>query len=588
MLNIKNLLKKKGWTGRELGRLEMVNTLDVFRQSLEGVREPKPIISNTDFRKMLSTINEPLDERIYSGYIAIHKWFNGIYNGAIAQEQHAYLNFNTLIEIIGNAETAEDVYEYIAKLPLIMTEKQYKETIEKRKKEILHPNGEEISFNIFNLLEQALNFYIKLLHKEPRKKNPLKPLKKKLETELVEDHRILSMYNKITGNGYYTAPDGTRSDHVSHDEWQNLITSPSLISYLKNAEKMGEEKALSLDYYETFEKRVLTKASAIYNGATEEEANNKVEEVCPCDILPCEWHYYEEAPDDLNKWEILEAENLFEYYPALRGEGTDEEILEDMKAFINEFPTVVKAILTDIEQFIEGASSLPVEKWPTTCCTWEELYNVDFYGFRSTYINTDSAIFKDNRRALNGIAILRANDLMGRSPLIDKETGYYKEPEIINSLRHVSLERFFSDSEEYAEAVEKTERARRLFKKSYYYLLGYNKALDIIASYFDLEELKVAKISTENLETKAKCFNNIVALLYNRINDIDYTNEKLKAKKMEVLKNVFYPISLDDLVIPEDKIKKAKDDIKNFRAFYDEMLDVRLTLCYMDEDEKRN
>lgn len=584
MLNINSLLKKKGWTGRELGRLEMVNTLDGFRQSLEGVLEPKPIISKADFRKMLDTITDPQEGRIYNGYIAIHKWFSTMYLEAVAQEQQAHLNYNTLSTVLTNAMAAEDIYSYIAELPVIMTEKQYKETVEKRKEEILHSDGEERSFNIFNLLEQALNFYIGLLQKKPRKKNPLKPLKKKLEKDLVTDPKILSKYNKVMENGYYTTPDGARSDSMEWEEWQALI-DPPITSHLKNAKELGEKEVCFLEQ-KMAAKRVVNRALAIYDGATDEEADDEVEKKDPYSV-PCEWHYYEETPKNLNKWEILETGDLFEYYPALSGEGTDEEMIEDIKAFIKEFPEVVKALLTDMERFIKGASSLPVEAWLNTCYTREDLYKLNFYNFRSTYVDTDTAIFSGNRRALNGVAILRANDSIGYSPLIDKETGYYKEPDIRKSLKDFSLEGYFTENEDYAEAVEVLERARRLFRNSYYFLLGYNKALDIVASYFNLEELEVAKLNTEVLKNKAKGFNSLVAMLYVRIKDTAYQDEELKAKKMKVLKDVLYPISLEDLVVPEEKIEKAKRDIKDFKAFKDEMLDIKLTLCYLNpEDEE--
>lgn len=582
MLNINSLLKKKGWTGKELGRLEMVNTLDTFRQCLEGVLEPKPIISKTDFRKMLDTITDPQEEIIYNGYMAIHAWFSTMYSGAVAQEQQAYLNYNVLSNVITNATTAEDIYSYIDQLPVIMTEKQYKETVEKRKKEILHPDGEEIGFNVFNLLEQALNFYIRLLQTEPRKKNPLKPLKKKLEKELVQDPRILSKYNKVMGEGYYTTPDGTRSDQMSNEEWQELV-SPTITSYLKDAKELGDKEAYLLTQ-NILEKRIPTRAVTIYNGAIDEEADKKVMEEDPYN-LPCEWHYYKEAPEDLNKWEILETGDLFEYYPALEGQGTDEAMLEDIKAFVKEFPDVVKALLADMEHFIKGASSLPVEEWLNTVYEWEDLYEVDFYGFRDLYVDTDPAIFSGNRRALNGVAILRANDLTGYSPRIDRETGYYKEPNIRKSLKGLSLEGFFTDNEDYSEAVEALERARRLFRDSYYFLLGYNTALDLVASYFDLEELEVAKLNTEELRKRAEAFNSVVAMLYRRIKNTAYQDEELKAKKMGVLKDVLYPISLEDIVIPEEKIEKAKRDIKGFKAFKDEMLDIRLTLCYLDPED---
>ena len=63
---------------------------------------------------------------------------------------------------------------------------------------------------------------------------------------------------------------------------------------------------------------------------------------------------------------------------------------------------------------------------------------------------------------------------------------------------------------------------------------------------------------------------------------IHVTNLKKNFGKLEVLKDVFTPISLDGLEIPEEKIEKAKADMKDFKAFKDEMLDLRLTLCYRD------
>ena len=129
MLNIDRLLKKKGWTGEELGRLELANTLNMFSQSLQGIQEPVPIVSKADFRKMLDTITDPIEGRIYNGYISIHEWFSTAYTYATANEQQAHLNFNKLMTTITNAITAESVYKYVSELPLIMTEKQYKQTV---------------------------------------------------------------------------------------------------------------------------------------------------------------------------------------------------------------------------------------------------------------------------------------------------------------------------------------------------------------------------------------------------------------------------------------------------------------------------
>lgn len=574
-MNIEKLLKKKGWTGEELGRLELINTLNMFSQSLQGVQEPIPIVSKADFRKMLDTITDPIEGRIYNGYISIHEWFSTAYTYATANEQQAHLNFNELMTTITNAITAEGVYRYIAELPLIMTEKQYKQIADRRTEEILADDGEK-AFNLFNLLQEAIDYYMNQLRKEPRKENPLKPLKKKLEAERVTDPLILDKYNVVMHNGYLETPDGKRSDKLSSEEWAKALT-PENRQYSPEAER---------------ERRILTHAHFMYaEGMSFTEADEAVyrASVERGETIEPTFHYYLEPPEDLNKWEILETGDLFEYYRSLEGvehEGKtyEESITADAKAFIKEFPTVVKAILEDMEQYIEGVSSIPVEEWVNTCYSWRELYRVDAYGFRAMYTD-DIAIFSDNRRAqMNGIAILRPSSL-GLCTRVDRETGFYKAPEIRNILFSISLEQYFTDAEDYAENVEKLERAKRLLLDSYYFIKGYNLALDLIAERFKLEELEVAKLSLDNLEERILALNSSIELLYKRIIETDYEDAELKAKKLEVLKDVFTPISLTGLDIPEDRIEKAKADMKDFKAFKDEMLDLRLTLCYRDAVE---
>lgn len=571
MLNIDRLLKKKGWTGEELGRLELANTLNMFSQSLQGIQEPVPIVSKADFRKMLDTITDPIEGRIYNGYISIHEWFSTAYTYATANEQQAHLNFNELMTTITNAITAESVYKYVSELPLIMTEKQYKQTVEQRTEEILAKNG-ETAFNLFNLLVEALDYYIRQLQKEPRKANPLKPLKKKLEAEKVTDPLILTKYNKVMKYGYLETPDGKRSDKLSSEEWAKALM-PDNRPYNPEAEK---------------KRRILTHAHFMYTeGMSFEEADSAVYKasVERGETIEPTFHYYPEPPEDLNKWEILETGDLGEYYVSLWGEereglSYEESIVADAKDFIKEYPTVVKALLEDMEQYIEGVSSIPVEEWVNQLYSWRDLYRVNAYGFREMYTD-DIAIFDGNRRAqLNGIAILKPNSI--GCTRIDRETGFYKAPDIRNILYSISLEQYFTDAEGYAESLEKLERAKKLLLDSLYFLKGYNLAIDLIAERFKLEELEVAKLGLDSLDSRIQAFNASIEMLYKRITQTDYEDKELKAKKLEVLKDVFTPISLDGLEIPEEKIEKAKADMKDFKAFKDEMLDLRLTLCYRD------
>ncbi|MFA7162816.1 MAG: hypothetical protein WC097_01530 [Eubacteriales bacterium] len=571
-MNIDKLLKKKGWTGAELGRLELANTFTAFAQALQGVKDPKPLISNADFNKMISTITEPAEGRTYNNYLKIHEWIAKTYNMAVAQEQQANLNFNKLLNTLSNAMVAEELYSYIAELPAIMTAKQYKDIVDSRTKEILHPDGEEIGFNVFNMLEQALLYYVHLLQKEPRKKNPLKPLKKKLEQELVTEPRILTRYNEVMGNGYYEREDGTRSDKVPSEEWSKLTPV---------TEDPEEQMELRV------ERATFINEAIMKEGLTEEEAQGKLAQVKELayykDLQPATWHIYEAPPEDLNKWEIIEAGDLFEYFPALAGEGTDEEQLADMEAFKKEFPEIVTTLLKDMERYIKGISSLPIEKWLDSVYMWEDLYKVDFYGFKTSFVESDTTIFDGNRRAIfNGIAILRPSDLLSKSPRID-EKGYYKAPDPKGAIATLSLDRFFTDNEDYATNTDRIAEERQTLIESLYYVYGFNKAIELIAEYYKVEELLVTQIPYEGFMQRIRAFNGLIASLYKKIKSIDYEDKELQEKKFEVLKDVLYPIEEDFLQIPEERIAQVKRALKDFKAFDDGNLDPCAILCFLPE-----
>lgn len=585
MLNIDRLLKKKGWTGEELGRLDLANTALAYKKAVETNNpEQEPIISRSDFEKMLNTLSDPIEGRVYNGYIAIHHWISTTMQIAIAQSQQAQLQIDKLCSYIHHAMVAEDVYSYIEGLPLIMTEKQYKETVEKRTQEILKPNGEPQYHNVLSLLFYAIGYYTDLLSTHPRTKNPLKPLKKKLESELVKDPHILENYNKVMGLGYYTLEDGTRSDKVSPTEWGKLIT-PTIFKAIDEASQLEEEDREALKQ-NIRERRLITDAKYMYEESlTEREAQRKRAEGETEEgfLKACQWHYYEDSPEGLlTKWEVLETEELKEYYNYL--EATEEEALEMCRAFLAEFPTVVKALLDDMQKRygMKELKDLPVEKWLETTYSWEELCKMDFYGFRSETIG-DAAIFNGNRRAvINGVAILKPI-VLNYCGCVDPETGDYIAPELRKSLRTLSLESFFTDNEEYSDNVDRVEQARSLLLSSLYFVDGFNKALELIASMYKVEEVKYFSVAT--VKDRVEGLNDSIYLLYRRISATEYEDPELKKKKLEVLKDIFQPIDLEKIKIPTSQLNIAKDNMKDFKGFKDPFKDPYINLCmYKPED----
>lgn len=587
MTDIKRLLNKKGWTGRELGILELTNMAVMFRQALEG-KEPQPLVEQAQLRKMINTITDRQQGQVYNGYISIHEWLSIRYNIAQTQLQQAQLQYRTLVGYITDATLAEDVYRYIEQLPAIMTEKQYRDAREAGLKKWLYDeDGTERGDSLAALIERGISFYTKQLQTNPAKPNPLKAIRKKYIAEPVKSKLILEGYNEVMGEGYYTIEDGSgrRSDTMTAEEWQEAITTPAMKQALKTTDGSGTEYTQQIAT-----RRLLERAKVIFEGGTEADADEAQQKKDYERGLatPVKWHYYEEAPADLTKWDIVEA-GLMDFYGGLfcGMDVSEGEYLAELEDFLTEFRELADAIIADIEKLyltgkkqlqplpvkghkpLKDIANLPLEDWSSTVFSWGDLYKLDVYGFKEE-AEEDTTIFDGNKRAiLNGIAILRASDLLDRSPRIN-ESGYYVEPDIMHTLSNFTLEAFFPEAEDYADNLEIVETARQTLIESYYHLKGYNYALEIIASFYDVPEIAIFQMNTSGIEDKIRAFNGLVPILYKKILDTDYEDKELKERKLQVLKDLFQPIDYEALTIPEEKKEAAQQLLVDFKAFQPE------------------
>lgn len=559
MKDIKKLINKKGWTGKELGQIELTNLCHNFKRQLEG-KPYKPLVSRAEFRKMLATLQDPIQGKAYNEYVSVHEWLTMTYNIASAQEQQAQGNFKTLLHRISVAQALESTYRYVDELPIIMTEKQYNDYVSEREAELIADHD----FNLFNLFEIALYCLMGELKAHPEADNPLKELQPQLEQELVTDPIILSRYNEVAGWGYYTIDEtGERSDQMTPQEWKERITPPELREEIKLENATGE---LASRVY----KRIDEKARATYNGATEEELeaiDNKYR------LVPaCTFHYYDNPPEDLDKWEILESGELYNYYTSLESldhngeeltaDNYETAVTEDIEAFKKEFPTVFKAVIADMEKYIGKGAKTPVKKWANTLYSWEDLRDKKYYNFYETFVK--DMVFDGNKRAIfNGVAILKEGAYNKHT--IDKQ-GYYKTPDILAGLFDLSLNSFFTGAKDYADNVEEMEKAREVTLDSYYYMLGFNRIMELIADYYEVPQLEVFKFNTDVFKDRMDAFNGLVASLYKEIKDRDYIDKEEQEKKLEVLKDVFYPL-VCDYNTPQTNIDKALDLFKSKEAF---------------------
>lgn len=595
MADIKRLLNKKGWTGRELGQLLLANVAHEYRQALEGNYTPTPLVTEAEFSKMLHSLTDRVQGHAYNEYYSVYEWLKArpaITNGYYMNGQN---DFATIRNYIMQALFAEDVYRYVEQLPAIMTQKQFDELKAERVEAYFKDaeDGDELQSNIFNLVERAIAYYLHKLQKEPQKPNPLKAIRKKYVNQPVKSKLILSRYNEITGEGYYTLEDGRRSDEMTSEEWQAALTTPLMektLTEMRAEDGRGNELTRDLA-----QQRLINRARVIYNGGTEEDADKAQEETDYQRGLavPCQWHYYEDPPKDLTKWDIIEQELLLEFYPAdIDGSGdaySEDNFTASMQDFFTEFKELATAMLADMDKnYFSGdeikAAELPIEEWESTLISWRRLYELDFYGEREE-AESDIQLFNGNKRALlNGIAILRPSDLLEKSRRID-ERGYYTEPDITQAISSHSLEAFFTESEEYAENIAAVEEARSGLLSNYYFLMGYNKQIDLVIALVDVPELSIFKQDLRGLEERVKALNDLVPILYRQIKDTDYKDKELQARKMEVLKDIFPPLDIDSLTIPEENIEEAQELVSSFKAFSEQHMRFESLLCYRPEDE---
>lgn len=580
-MDVKRLLSKKGWTGEETGKALILDLIDSYKRTLAGERDPKPLFPREKITAMLHGFRASrTDIEAYNRYINLQNWIMQYQAVANANLQRFNSCFNEFISIHNAAESAENEYRFIERLPRIITQKQYEELKAKRIEEQLDPDGDgtdAIGDNVFALILRLIEYYARELEAKPKAANPLKAIKKKYSGRPVENRAYILGYNKEMGAGYYTLPDGTRSDEVEDSVWQERLLhySPDLQRLKAEAEEGYAYQEGSLSY-----ERITKEARAAHMGEPKPEEGRRV----------TVWHMYEEAPEGLDKWELIRADAegdayFSEYIPALTGgDITPEAFIADAEAFKKEFPELVEAIFKALnamgytygeESAEKPLSSIPVEEWETTVFTWRELYNASFPGFREE-IESDFQIFNGDKRALvNGVAVIRPSDFLlkpinGRTCAAIDENGYFVEPDGETLFSNLfGLNAYLPDNPESGDNIDRIERNRATLEESIRFLIGYDTALELIADEIGIPEFTIFKADGERCLSRTKALNGLFDLLYTHIDGIAYRDKERKAAKLQALRDVFYPIDTDAFKVSEGRRKKAAEMLEGLQAFGD-------------------
>ena len=121
--SIDSLLKKKGWSGEEVGKALIASTIhDVKHQS-----EPdyKPLFSQSDFERMESSLSSDRDYTVYGVYRDLYSSIVDAFNRGQGLFQQFYNGYSRFTNYFYLCQQADEALKRSDEYPLIMTQSQY-------------------------------------------------------------------------------------------------------------------------------------------------------------------------------------------------------------------------------------------------------------------------------------------------------------------------------------------------------------------------------------------------------------------------------------------------------------------------------
>ncbi len=604
--SVKALLNKKGWTGQEVGKLLIASMLNDIKQLGQG--EKTPLFSQADFEKMESSLNSDFDYLSYGVYRALYSSIIDSFNRGQGLYQQFYNGFSRLFSELRELENADNAQAIIDATPLIMTESQYKR-LEAEAGEVLRGYKDSYYSILFYILEKFL---------DAGEETP-KPIRDAIEATKkipAKDKSFSRSYNELMGEGYYSLPDGRRSDQMTSEEWQKTLEEEFLKSHKLT---INGEPATAEETVQHYNQNRLIKSYELYfKGAkairaellertgkatdlTDEELEEALEDTIDhvgragfnpnaeqiAEALdfatPTEWHTYEELPEGLTAYDLLDLITDSSSY----GE-TDPK--KHLKAFKAEYPELYTALNAYIEEKVPQARGLKPNQLYKDIISWGELVTTGLIGCSELIQPDDRQIIdiatrgedttenksKRLRTGLKGIAILRNP----ASYQTDENGDYIEKKSPLHFFQ--SLYTLEGDGDKIAELQGYIDN---LINPALSYLYAFNALMEIIGKVYDLPELaEVARYDTTLFESKMRGFNGMLYIFYHDV----YGNEAEKQHKRAIIKEAFRPLETETLKPSQEAIEEitaeltklgfssdARKKLKYLDAFIDRLMNSR-------------
>lgn len=591
----KRLLNKKGWTGKEVGLAYLYSLSEQKRARITN-KKFKPPFTREDLDRMEQSLTVPEQYFIFYDYA---KLYSGLVDGANMAECHVqqlYSGFYRYLYTLKDCIQADKALEAVEKYPLIMTRSQYN-----RIKAELIADRKAFRTSFFMTLINSIQEWAFNLEEAPE------AVREAIETTKQQpctNTRILENYNKDMGEGYYTLPDGTRSDSMSSEEWQQLLQDRYLethkltingeeASLEETVRHFNTERRLELEciFFEGTEgvKKAFKKKGIKWDkqAFTLEEFleaierflefnttsnTNRAIEAALDTLLDSGssgliWHDAEEVPE-LTKFDVLEETELIDYYLNFEIDGGGD--FANVTEFKQDYPEVYKAAVQELKKLLPAAAKIKEKDYVQPLFTYGEVQeaglaihdyflnvtNRDILDYYCKEDNTEN-MQKRLRLMYSGLAIIEEDkdgysgyslkdNIAENGDYIDNQQNPYFLLESIDSI---------TDDEDRTEEVEQYREV--LVKPAFRYIYAYNALIDALAAVFDADCIRILKKDISTQESQMSGFN---GLLYNFYAKLFGTPEE-KARKRELIKQVYKPILIEELQPDKKKLQEVKDRI---------------------------
>lgn len=561
-LKINTLLNKKKWRGEEVGRALIISLVSEW--AARGNPNKKPVFTQEDIDRMKAGLMSEQEGKKYNQYIDLYNGLLSLLNHQTAREQQFFHGFYRVLGSVQSAAQVEDIRDVLKKTPIIVTEKQYKETMDKVRAQ--HAAFVE---SYHDLICHALRYYSGVYTgKKPRVPKKIKEAIQALGDEPMTNKKFLAEYNSLTGRGYYETADGRRSDAMKPDEWAKVLEE----EYLKRHELVvnGEKQDFETPAQEFNQARRLEnlKKAFVTGEGREAEGFREARQREAQNEYGTTWREYPHPKvGDLLKRDLVEddLETLLEYYTNYTDLDEEEDLalFEEFKA---DFPRLYAALREELLKYplLAKAASFQGKQCQEKFVTWGELAQANIFNYKHLMDPDDSMNYCEYfagqiavpREWGSGIAVIKDGSCSGSYEAID-ENGHYKDHCLSLWGEFNSVESLYANESGQKEMIAGIRK--NLLEDSLRSIFAQNALIDIIAEEYKLPEVKEMKATEGVFLSKTDALNGLILLLFSRFS---YNTEK-----QNMVKELFPLIDIEGLKPTSAAIESLREKIGNLEIF---------------------